>query len=457
MINSVYHSEPRNRKRASLHTLGCRLNQYETKLIRDKLELAGYDIVPFDQESDLGIINTCTVTNFADSKSRAEIRKFIRRNPEARTVVVGCYSQMGYKEIARIPGVDVIIGNQDKLNVLNYLPEEKAETPIIVRDRINRDDFTISHVGDLPFTQRANLKVQDGCDFACSFCIIPQARGRARSRDFRNVINEAQALVERGAGELVITGVNIGTFNNSGVKILGLVDALNDIQGLNRIRISSIEPTTIPTELFDRMRDPEHALLPFLHIPLQSGSESVLQHMKRRYHLDEYVEFIHLANDSVPDICIGTDILVGYPTESLENFQETCNTFLKNPFTYCHVFTFSERAGTRAARIPAESQVPMEERHRRSAHLRRLSAKRRHDYAQRYVGKAMRVLFENPREGIWPGYTDNYIRVVAQDYRDLTNKTALVTINSVEADFVEGDVIEILEPTVSMREMAINT
>ena len=437
-----------DRKRASLHTLGCRLNQYETKLIRDKLELAGYDIVPFDQSSDLGIINTCTVTNLADAKSRAEIRKFIRRNPEAKTVVVGCYSQMGYKDIARIEGVDVIIGNQDKLNVLNYLSEEKAETPIIVRDRINKDDFTISHVGDLPFTQRANLKVQDGCDFACSFCIIPQARGRARSRDFQNVIDEAKALVERGVGELVITGVNIGTFDNSGYDILGLTDALNDLDGVNRIRISSIEPTTIPTELFDRMRDQDHALLPFLHIPLQSGSDEVLAHMKRRYTLKEYIDFIHLANDSVPNLCIGTDILVGYPTETERHFQETCETFTQNPFAYCHVFTFSERSGTRAARIPANEQVPMEERHRRSAHLRRLSAKKRHDYAQSYVGQTVRVLFENPKDDFWPGYTDNYIRVISKDSRDLTNKMAMVTLTSVEADFVEGDIVEILEPSL---------
>ena len=412
--------------------------------MRDKLELAGYDIVSFDEPSDLGIINTCTVTNVADAKSRAEIRKFIRRNPEARTVVVGCYSQMGYKEIARIRGVDVIIGNQDKLNVLNYLPDEKAETPIIVRDRIDREDFTLSHVGELPFTQRANLKVQDGCDFACSFCIIPQARGRARSREYQNVIDEAKALVKRGAGELIITGVNIGTFNNSGVDILGLVDALDKLDGVNRIRISSIEPTTIPTELFERMRDPDHALLPFLHIPLQSGSDAVLDHMKRRYTLQEYLDFIHLANESVPDLCIGTDILVGYPTETLEHFQETCDTFLGNPFAYCHVFTFSERSGTRAARIPAEEQVPMEERHRRSAQLRRLSAKKKHDYAQQYLGKTVRVLFENPRDELWPGYTDNYIRVVAKDARDLTNRTALVKLESIEADFVEGSVQEVL-------------
>ncbi|MCH2156134.1 MAG: tRNA (N(6)-L-threonylcarbamoyladenosine(37)-C(2))-methylthiotransferase MtaB [Opitutales bacterium] len=430
--------------RAALHTLGCRLNQYETKLIRDKLELAGFRIVPFDQPADLGVINTCTVTNQADGKSRAEIRKFIRRNPKARTVVVGCYSQMGYKAISQIEGVDVIIGNQDKLNVLDYLPEEKAETPIIVRDRIDRTDFTINYVGDLPFTQRANLKVQDGCDFVCSFCIIPQARGRARARDFANVLEEARALVERGVGELVITGVNIGTYENSGKSFLDLMDALDAIPGVNRIRISSIEPTTIPEKLFDRMNDPAHAVLPYLHIPLQSGSDAVLTHMRRRYSLQEYVDFINMAESRVRDLCIGTDILVGYPTETEAHFEETCQTFLNNPFAYCHVFTFSERDGTRAGPIPQSEQVPTQERNRRSAHLRRLSAKKRHDYYSAHVGQTLPVLFENPREDTWPGYTDNYIRVVAKDSRDLKNKMAQVRLEGVSADFVEGTVVALL-------------
>ncbi len=208
-------------KRASLHTHGCRLNQYETKVIRDRLESEGYSIVPFGEAADLGVINTCTVTREADAKCRQSIRQFIKKNPEAITVVVGCYSQSGYKELADIPGIDVILGNQDKLSVLDYVGAEKSEVPVIVRDRISKEDFTINFVGDRPFNKRVNLKIQDGCDFMCRFCTIPFVRGRARSRDFDNLMEEARSLVSRGAREFVLTGVNIGTYLSQGVFCFG--------------------------------------------------------------------------------------------------------------------------------------------------------------------------------------------------------------------------------------------
>ncbi len=213
-----------------MQTLGCRLNQYETNVIRNKLEEAGYRIVPFDSEADLAVINTCSVTNAADAKSRNAIRRFTRVNPRAVTVVVGCYSQVGYKEITEIPGVDYVIGNNDKLNFLDYLDEEKPDRPVIIRDRIAREDFSVTYVGDAPFEQRANLKVQDGCDFMCSFCIIPFTRGRARSRDFANLLDEARSLAGRGVRELVLTGVNLGEYSNSGKGITEVTDALGEIE-----------------------------------------------------------------------------------------------------------------------------------------------------------------------------------------------------------------------------------
>lgn len=414
--------------------------------MQDALESAGYRIVPFGQPADLGIINTCTVTRQADAKCRAEIRKFVRRNPQAITVVTGCYSQMGYREIARIPGVDYILGNQDKLQLLDYIEPVKNDRPVIIRDRIDRRDFSITVFGDLPFNKRANLKIQDGCDFACSFCIIPQARGRARARDFSNLVEEAHHWVERGVRELVLTGVNLGTYQNSGKSFLDVVDSLNAISGLDRIRVSSIEPTTIEESLFQRMADPAHAVLPYLHIPLQSGSESVLQDMGRRYSLEEYLAFLDLARTAVPDLCIGTDILVGYPTETPACFEETCQTFLNGPFAYCHVFTFSERKGTRAARYPSSQQISMEERNRRSAHLRRLSAQKRYDYYNAYLGCEVEVLFEDPREDSWPGYTANFIRVVLPDQGiDLQNRLARVRLERISADFVEGRFLECLD------------
>lgn len=433
----------KKKRRASLHTLGCRLNQSETIIMRDKLQAQGYEVVPFGEEAELAIINTCTVTRQADSKCRQAIRQFIEKNPKGYTAVVGCYSQMGTKEVASIPGVDLILGNQDKLNVLDYIGTgEKNNVPVIVRDRLDRRDFTIQYVGDLPYNQRANLKVQDGCNFMCSFCIIPFARGRARCRAFDNLLDEAYSLAARGVRELVITGVNIGTYDYEGKSIVDIVDALDAISGIDRVRISSIEPTTIPKSLFERMACKSHSLQPFLHIPLQSGSDRILEDMRRKYTLKEYADFIHLAYNAIPDLYLGTDIMVGFPGETEDDFQQTCAFFLNHPFAFCHVFTYSERDNTPAA--IRQDHLPMEERHRRSAYLRRLSNQKRYDYYEAFLGKTLPVLFENPKEGMWPGLTENYIRVVAADERDLTNKLAMVRLESQAADFVEGRVVELL-------------
>ena len=437
----------RTKKRASLHTLGCRLNQSETLLIKQRLKADGYEIVPFGEPADLGIINTCTVTNLADSKCRQSIRQFTRQNPDAYTAVIGCYSQMGSKEIAAIEGVDLIIGNQEKMSVVDYIGQEKNEKPVIVREKISQDDFSISYFGDAPFNQRANLKIQDGCSFVCSFCIIPFARGASRSRELGNILLEAEAKANQGVRELVITGVNIGTYRMEEADLLRVLEGLNAVKGIDRIRISSIEPTTIPTELFHWMNDPQHALLPFFHIPLQAGNDKVLREMRRRYTISEYLEFLHLAHESVDSLYLGTDIMVGFPGETEEEFQDTCSVFLENPFNFCHVFSFSEREGTVAAK--RDDQVPLEERQCRSAYLRRLSSKKRYDFYGTYLGRTMRVLFEDPKPDFWPAYTDNYIRVVvprdAMNGEDLANRCAEVRLNRIAADFVEGEIVRMLD------------
>ncbi len=423
------------------------MNQSETLLIQQRLKDEGYEIVPFGEPADLGIINTCTVTNLADSKCRQSIRQFTRRNPDAYTAVIGCYSQMGSKEIAAIEGVDLIIGNQEKMSVVDFIGQEKNEKPIIIREKISRDDFSVSYFGDAPFNQRANIKIQDGCSFLCSFCIIPFARGASRSRDFENILAEARAKADQGVKELVITGVNIGTYVTKEGDLLSVLESLNAVEGIERIRISSIEPTTIPTELFDWMNDSQHALLPFFHIPLQAGSDKVLKEMRRKYTISEYLEFLHLAHDSVKNLYLGTDIMVGFPGETEKEFEESCRVFLENPFDFCHVFSFSEREGTVAAR--RADHVQLEERRRRSAHLRRLSSKKRYDFYEAHLGTTMRVLFENPKPDFWPAYTDNYIRVVAPrnalNGEDLANRCAEVRLNSVAADFVEGEIVRMLD------------
>ncbi|MDZ4860184.1 MAG: tRNA (N(6)-L-threonylcarbamoyladenosine(37)-C(2))-methylthiotransferase MtaB [Candidatus Hydrogenedentes bacterium] len=428
-----------SRKRASVHTLGCRLNQSESAIIAEQLRAQGYELVPFGETADLGIINTCTVTGEADSKSRQLVRAFVRKNPDAYTAVIGCYAQMGFKAISEIEGVDLIVGNQEKLNVLAYAAQGKNNRPVIVRDRIDCDDFTIEVVGDAPVSRRANLKIQDGCDFMCSFCIIPFARGRARSREFANLLEEARQLAGRGAKELVLTGVNVGTYDYAGNGILDVIDALNEIPGIERIRISSIEPTTIPDGVFDRMNDEAHALVPYLHIPMQSGSNKVLGLMKRRYTREEFVDFINHAQAAVPDLCIGTDIMVGMPGECDDAFAETVALLEHNPVRYAHAFTYSERAGT--ASVKLAGKVDSQTMNRRSAIIRRISAGKREAFYKEFSGREMDVLFECEENGYWTGYTGNFIRVAVRSSSDMKNIIETVRLEQLCGDLMEGTLV----------------
>ncbi|MFL2929509.1 MAG: tRNA (N(6)-L-threonylcarbamoyladenosine(37)-C(2))-methylthiotransferase MtaB [Opitutales bacterium] len=429
-----------NRKKASVHALGCRLNQYEAVEMEGRLKSSGYDIVSFGEEADLGVINTCTVTNEADSKSRNVIRRFIRKNPQALTVVVGCYSQVNANRIAMIDGVDYIIGNHDKMNFLNYLGDEKPEVPVIIRERISREDFSIGFVGEPKFEQRANLKIQDGCDFMCSFCIIPFSRGRARSREINDLLDEANRMITNGVREIILTGVNLGTYHSGGVNFLGLIEKLASLEGLDRIRISSIEPTTIPTELFQWMADDQHPLTPYLHIPLQAGCNSVLKNMKRRYGIEEMLDFFNSAKMEIPKLCIGTDLMVGFPGESEKDFLETSNFFTHSPLSYCHVFTFSERSGTPASKM--KNQVPMDLRRKRSAQLRRLSSSKRMDFHKGQEGNLETVLIENPKDNYFTGYTPNYTRVIVENAdHDISNQLVQVRLNHASPEFIDAELI----------------
>jgi threonylcarbamoyladenosine tRNA methylthiotransferase MtaB len=429
---------PGLKKRASLHTLGCRLNQSETNILAEKLTEAGYELVPFGDSADLAIINTCTVTHEADAKSRKLVRQFIRANPEAYTAVIGCYAQMGAKALAEIEGVDLIIGNQEKLNVLDYVAAGKNDAALIVRDRIERDDFEIEFSGvGVPLHRRANLKIQDGCDFMCSFCVIPFARGRARSRALDNLLEEARSLVARGAKELVLTGVNIGTYAWEGKSVLEVIAALNDLEGVARLRISSIEPTTIPDELFAWMADPAHKLVPYLHVPLQAGSDQVLERMRRKYTRAEYINFMRRAAAAVPGIGLGTDIMVGFPGETEEDFAQTLGVLEETDLFYAHVFKYSERAGTASARMPERSDPRVS--NARGARLRKASAAKFDAFARTQVGREVEVLFEQAENGLWSGYTGNYLRVVVPSNDCLENELRLVRLTGVHGDILSGE------------------
>jgi len=444
----------RQRKRASVYTLGCRLNQAESALIEERLVEAGYEIVPFGAPAELGVIHTCTVTQEADAKSRKMARQFIRRNPGAFTAVIGCYAERNAEALAAIKGVDLILGNRQKLDLPAYIEAGKATKPRIVCDRIQKGDFTIpvAH-GRMVVTRRSNLKIQDGCNFMCSFCVIPFVRGRERSRTIENLVEEAEALVARGAKEIVLTGVNLGAYECSGRGLADVADRLNAIAGLCRIRISSIEPTTIPDGILERMRAPDHALTPHLHVPMQSGSDKILKAMRRMYTRDDYLAAVCRAAERVPGIGIGGDIMVGFPGETERDFEDTCALFEQSPLFYAHVVKYSERPGAAAARMAGK--VDPRTAATRSARLHRLSEKKKRRFQERFLGTTVEVLFESPEDPfageppdvhdtgavLWGGYTGKYVRVAAYSGENLENQLRRVVLERIGGEIVYGRIV----------------
>jgi len=408
-------------KRAIVYTLGCRLNHAESALIADRLQAAGYTLAENGQPADLCIINTCTVTAEADAKSRKMIRALIRRNPTAYVAVVGCYAQLAQETLSGIEGVDLIVGTQDKLRVLDYVSERKNLKPRVVCTRIEDGDFQIEPCDPVarPSAHRANLKIQDGCNLRCSYCIVPMARGPARSRQLENLLAEARSLAERGVKEIVLTGVNVGAYDYKGYALLDVVDQINGIEGIERIRISSIEWSTISEGLFDRMNDPSHALAPFLHIPLQSGSDRILGLMRRNYTARDFLAFLQKADAAARDLCVGADILVGFPGETEADFEATCQLLLESSIAYAHVFKYSDRRGVEAEQMT--EKVDAGTLNRRSAQARRIGEDKRRQYHERHLGNVLEVLFEAQVSGRWHGYTGNYIRVAVCSSECLEN------------------------------------
>jgi threonylcarbamoyladenosine tRNA methylthiotransferase MtaB len=404
-------SSPDPRPRAALHTLGCRLNLAETALLQRRLEAAGYRIVPWGEEAELMVLNSCTVTLQSDAKSRQQLGSMRSRFPGAKLAVVGCYAQIDGQALAERGLADLVLGNGEKMRLAEYLPQlDGRAAPLVANPRIPREPFRLDTDGAAGVTTRAHLKMQDGCDFMCSFCIIPKARGRARPRDWDDLLREAEGLASQGARELVLTGVNLGTYEEGGQTLTDVVDALDALPGLARLRISSIEPTTVDPGLLERMTDPAHKLVPFLHLPLQSGSPRILAAMRRRYTAEEYRAFAEQALARVPDLCLGTDVLAGFPGEDDAAHGETVALLETLPFAYFHVFPYSERPGTPAARMA--DQVAPRDKQRRVAELRALSDCKRLDFQRRFVGRTLDVLFEQPKSDILAqGYTANYIRV----------------------------------------------
>ena len=417
-------------RRVSFRTLGCKLNRAETDAIAALFRQRGCQVVPFRQESDLTVINTCTVTGEADAKSRQAIRQAIRQvvqaSPRGLVAAVGCYAQVKPEEVAALEGVDLVLGTREKyriLDLLDLLERGKPGKPLVrVGDIGEVETYDESPFISATSRARAFLKVQEGCDYSCSYCIIPAARGLGRSRPLDGCLKEARRLVAEGYREIVLTGVNIGTWEaddlpgtprgsaqGQGLLFHDLLAAVSRVEGLRRIRISSIEPNLITGDLI-RLAAERENIAPHFHVPLQHASDQMLKAMRRRYRIADYRKVIERIAAAIPDAAIGADVMVGFPGETEDDFRQLVEALSALPLTYHHVFRYSEREGTVASRMTAAVDPAV--RKERSCVLREISRKRRLEVARRSIGQTRLVHFEHPNgDGHWEGLTDNYLRV----------------------------------------------
>ena len=425
-------------KTVAFHTLGCKLNFSETSSIRRSFEDKGYGVVEFEDGADIYVLNTCSVTDFADKKCRYEVRRALKYAPDARIVVVGCYAQLKPVEIAQIPGVDLVLGAAEKFNILKYidgLSNTSGKGMVVAGDVKEANSFIDSYsFGD---RTRSFLKIQDGCDYKCTFCTIPQARGSSRSDTIENVLINANSIVNQGAKEIVLTGVNIGDFGNGTEVIEGLkpkkealfvdlVHELDNVVGIERIRISSIEPNLLTEEIISFVST-SNKFVPHFHIPLQSGSNKVLKAMRRRYLRELYEERIQWIRKVIPHCCIGVDVIVGFPGETEEDFLDTYHFINGLDISYLHVFTYSERANTPAAEM--SDIVPMEVRRERNEKLRILSHKKKLAFTAPFLDTIRPVLVEYSHDTeIMTGFTDNYIKVTLPKDETLVNTVVNVKL-----------------------------
>jgi threonylcarbamoyladenosine tRNA methylthiotransferase MtaB len=425
----------------NLQTLGCRLNQAETAIIAKRLTDLGFQIVDLNDPADLAIINTCTITEQADAKCRQAVRRALRRNPEAFVAVIGCYAQIAAETISQIQGVDLIVGNEHKLDLASLVDGlQKRESPLVIQsDMLPLEEFVIDSVGLYDFATRANVKLQDGCNYRCAYCIIPKVRGRARSRRFDDVIREAKELGAVGHKEIVLTGINIGTYKSQGKRLPALIEELERIDSIKRIRVSSIEPTTVSRDLILQMASSEK-LCRHLHIPLQSGDDSVLKRMKRRYTAADFAEFLDWTLQTVPDIGLGTDVLVGFPGEGEEQFARSKKMIGDLPLAYFHVFTYSDRPHTRSDMMP--DKVPPEVKKLRTRVMIEMGLRKQYAFYERHLGRTIDVLFENRENGYWLGFADNYIRVQCGSSDDLHNQFRRVKLQRIDGDRITGTLVD---------------
>ncbi len=423
-------------KRVAFHTLGCKLNFSETATISRDFLRHGFEKVDYRDTADIYVLNTCSVTENADKEARKLIRQAKRRNPESAIAVIGCYAQLKPNDIAAIDGVDIVLGAGEKFNLLNHLDsiDLNGGAKVIQSEIDHVHTFTPSYsTGE---RTRSFFKIQDGCDYTCSFCTIPMARGESRSDTIDKTLQVAKEVAETDAREIVLTGVNIGDFGKgSDETFFDLIQQLEQLDGIDRIRISSIEPNLLTNEIIQFCASSQK-FMPHFHIPLQSGSDKILSAMRRRYKQDLYVDRVARINQTIPDACIGVDVIVGFPGETDEDFMESFNFLNELDISYLHVFTYSERPNTDA--VEMGEVVPKETRAERSKMLRLLSDKKRRFFHDQFIGKNRPVLFETMKNGKIQGHTDNYIQVQVDGDLELINTILSVKLVDNHGIIVDG-------------------
>lgn len=443
----------------AFHTLGCKVNHYETEAIWQLFKEQGYDRTEFESTADVYVINTCTVTNTGDKKSRQVIRRAIRKNPDAVICVTGCYAQTSPAEIMAIPGVDIVVGTQDRVKMLEYIEQYKEERqPINAVGNIMKN--RVYEELDVPaFTDRtrASLKIQEGCNNFCTFCIIPWARGLMRSRDPKEVIHQAQQLVDAGYQEIVLTGIHTGGYGED-MKDYNLASLLRDLEaqvkGLKRLRISSIEASQITDEVIEVI-DQSNVIVRHLHIPIQSGSNTVLKRMRRKYTMEFFAERLERLKEVLPGLAVTSDVIVGFPGETEEEFMETYNFIKEHKFSELHVFPYSKRTGTPAARM--DDQVDEDVKNERVHRLIALSDQLAKEYASQFENEVLEVIpeekfKENPESGLYEGYTDNYLKVVLPATEDMVGKIVKVKVTKAGYPYNEGQFVRVVENSEVLNE-----
>ncbi|NLM58484.1 MAG: tRNA (N(6)-L-threonylcarbamoyladenosine(37)-C(2))-methylthiotransferase MtaB [Clostridium sp.] len=432
-------------KRVAFCTLGCKVNQYETEALSGIFRKAGYNVVDFEEEAEVYVINTCTVTNLSDRKSRQMIRKAKKNNKNSVVIVVGCYAQTAPEEVSKIEGVNMVIGTKDKGKIIEYIKEMETggDKLNFVEDVMKVREFEELGVDVYRERTRAFIKIQEGCNQFCSYCIIPYARGPVRSREEKNILNEITSLARKGYKEVVLTGIHIASYGKD-IKTTSLIDIVkkvHEIEGIERIRLGSIEPTLINEEFIESIKSLKK-VCPQYHLSLQSGCDRTLKRMNRKYTTQDYRKSVALLRENIKDVAITTDIMVGFPGETDEEFEETYRFLQEIFFASMHVFKYSPRKGTPAATYP--NQVSPEKKEERSNMLINLAFDMKVSYNKGYIGKVLPVLFEQEvkeMEGYVEGLTPNYIRVVCEGNGELEGKILNVLLKEAVSDYMTGEII----------------